>query len=72
MAKAKLNGSAKWVIVALAVLTVAFNSGILYNDVAHLTEEVRLMRLDIVELRLCLMTGGVANANETHTPTDDR
>ena len=36
----KYNGYAKWVIVAIAVLTLAFNSGILYNDVKHLTESI--------------------------------
>ena len=36
----KLNGAAKWIIVGLAVLGLVFNSGILYNDVKHLSESV--------------------------------
>jgi len=36
----KLNGTARWIIVGLAVLGLAFNSGILYNDVKHLSESV--------------------------------
>ena len=61
--KSKLNGSAKWIVVALAILTLAFNSGVLYNDVAHLTEEVVLMREDIKELRGMLITGGIPTEN---------
>jgi len=36
MAK-KLNGMAKWIVVGLALLTVAFNSGVTYNHVKHLS-----------------------------------
>ena len=57
--KGKLNGNAKWIIVALAILTLAFNSGVLYNDVAHLTTEVKEMRGDIRDLRNCLMGNGL-------------
>ena len=46
MAK-KLNGSAKWIIVALALLTVAFNSGVTYNHVRHLSEACRKMEIKI-------------------------
>ena len=41
MAKLKLNGTARWIIVALAIGALVFNSGVLYNDVKHLTESVK-------------------------------
>ena len=55
----KLNGSVKWVIVALALLTVVFNSGILYRDVQHLREEVSEIKGDVKDLRNCLMGNGL-------------
>ena len=55
--KSKLNGSAKWVIVALSLLAVVFNSGVLYNDVAHLNKEVTLMRQEIKEIRNMIILG---------------
>ena len=39
----KLNGMAKWIIVALALATVVFNSGVTYNHVRHLTKTVEKM-----------------------------
>lgn len=36
----KLNGMAKWVIVALAVGCLIFNSGVTYNHLYHLTKQV--------------------------------
>ena len=36
----KINGAAKWIIVAIAICGLAFNSGILYNDVSHLKAAV--------------------------------
>ncbi len=50
MAK-KLNGMAKWIIVALAVAGLIFNSGILYNDVKHLTKDVSEIKEEVKELR---------------------
>jgi len=46
----KLNGSAKWIVVALALATVAFNSGVTYNHVKHLTAEVNKQSIAIAEL----------------------
>ncbi len=43
MAK-KLNGTARWIIVALAVLGLAFNSGVLYNDVKHLSKSIEELK----------------------------
>ena len=39
----KLNGMAKWIIVALALATVVFNTGVTYNHVRHLTKTVEKM-----------------------------
>lgn len=38
--KLKLNGTARWIIVALAVLALVFNSGVTYNHIYHLSEKV--------------------------------
>lgn len=40
MAKVRLNGTARWIIVALAILTLAFNSGVTYNHIHNLTKAV--------------------------------
>ena len=50
MAKIKLNGTARWIIVALTVLGLAFNSGILYNDVKHLSNSVEKLEKSHKEL----------------------
>jgi hypothetical protein len=52
MAKNQGNGRARWIVVALAVGGLIFNSGILYNDVRHLKEEVAEVKQEIKELRL--------------------
>lgn len=51
MAKKNGNGRARWIIVALAVGGLIFNSGILYNDVKHLKEEVAEVKQEIKNLR---------------------
>ncbi len=38
--KLKLNGTARWIIVALAVLAIAFNTGVTYNHIYHLSKQV--------------------------------
>ncbi len=50
MAKIKLNGTARWIIVALAVLGLAFNSGILYNDVKHLLKSIEELKVSYSSL----------------------
>jgi hypothetical protein len=55
MAKEQRNGIARWVIVALAVGGLIFNSGILYNDVRHLKDEIAEVKQDIKELRYILL-----------------
>ncbi len=62
MAK-KLNGTAKWIIVGLSILTLAFNSGILYNDVKHLKSDVAEIKRDVRSLREYIMFEG-ANYEE--------
>jgi hypothetical protein len=52
MAKNQGNGRARWIVVALAVGGLIFNSGILYNDVRHLKEEVSEVKQEIKDLRL--------------------
>jgi hypothetical protein len=42
MAKNQGNGRARWIVVAGAVIGFSFNSGILYNDVRHLKEDIVL------------------------------
>lgn len=68
----KLNGMAKWIIVALAVGGLVFNSGILYNDVAHLKKDITEIKKEVNGITNFLMGGGLAKADETDTPTDDR
>lgn len=52
MAKNQGNGRARWIIVALAVAGLIFNSGILYNDVKHLKQETAEIKQEIKELRV--------------------
>ena len=59
MAK-KLNGTAKWFIVGLSILTLAFNSGILYNDVKHLKTDVNEIKQDLRGLREYIMFEGAS------------
>ena len=46
----RLNGTARWIIVALTVLGLAFNSGILYNDVKHLSKAIEKLEKSHGEL----------------------
>jgi hypothetical protein len=52
MAKNQGNGRARWIVVAGAVVGLIFNSGILYNDVRHLKEDIAEVKQEIKELRL--------------------
>ena len=36
----KLNGYVKWIIIMIAVLTIAFNSGVTYNHIHELSQKV--------------------------------
>ncbi len=43
----KFNGMAKWIVVGIALLTVAFNSGVTYNHVRHLSKDVEKLEAKI-------------------------
>lgn len=49
----KYNDYVKWIIVAFAIAGFIFNSGVLYNEVAHLKANQSKMatKEDIVEIR---------------------
>jgi hypothetical protein len=51
----KNNGRARWIIVALAVAGLIFNSGVLYNDVKHLKNDLAEVKKEIRFLRECVM-----------------
>ena len=36
----KLNGTARWIIVGIAVLAIVFNTGVTYNHIHTLTKAV--------------------------------
>lgn len=55
MAKKNNNGRARWIIVAFAIAGLIFNSGILYNDVRHLKEDLQEIKQEIHEIRTHLM-----------------
>ena len=55
MTKKKINDVAKWVIVALALLTLAFNSGVLYNDVKHLKEALAEVKQEVKSINMYLL-----------------
>ena len=59
MTKKNGNGRARWIIVALAVGGLIFNSGILYNDVKHLAAEVTEIKQELKDLRVFLMEGHI-------------
>ena len=50
MAKIKLNGTARWIIVGLAVLALVFNSGVTYNHIYHLSEQVEKLTTAVKEM----------------------
>lgn len=51
----KMNGIARWIIVAIAVSGIIFNTAILYNDVKHLNKQVQEIKQEIRDLRQYLM-----------------
>ncbi len=46
----KLNGYAKWIGIILAFLVIAFNSGVTYNHVNHLTKAVDKLTETVKEM----------------------
>jgi len=51
----KINGLAKWIVVAIAVAGIVFNTAILYNDVKHLKKQIHEVKQEIRDLRNYLM-----------------
>lgn len=49
---------AQWIIVAIAISGLIFNSGILYNDIKHLKKSVDDMWKEINEIKLILIERG--------------
>jgi len=47
----KLNGFAPWCIVLLAVLALAFNTGITYNHIGELTIKVGILVEDVADMK---------------------
>ncbi len=46
----KLNGTAKWIGIALAILTIAFNAGMTYNHLSHLTKDIEEIKQNYTAL----------------------
>jgi hypothetical protein len=65
----KLNGTTRWIIVGLSILTLAFNSGVLYNDVKHLKTDVTEIKKDLRGLREYIMFEGASI--ESHSNEKD-
>lgn len=45
----RLNGLAKWIIVAIAVGGLIFNTAVIYNDVKHLKEDVKEIKAMLIK-----------------------
>ena len=46
----KLNGTAKWIIVGIAVLGLAFNTGVTYNHIHTLSKNVAELKVSYEKL----------------------
>jgi len=46
----KINGYAKWILVALAILVIAFNSGVTYNHIHNLSTAMKKLTLTVENL----------------------
>jgi len=46
----KLNGYAKWIGIILAVLVIAFNSGVTYNHIHNLTKAVEKLSVKVEDM----------------------
>lgn len=55
MTKRKANGLAKWIVVAIAIGGILFNTAILYNDVNHLKKQMQEVKQEIRDLRNFLL-----------------
>jgi len=59
MAKNRFNGVAKWVVILITLITIAYYAvdtrAVLKNDVKHIQGDILEIKLDIRELRLLLI-----------------
>lgn len=55
MSSKKINGLAKWVLVAIAVGGILSNAIILWNDVKHIKGDIVEIKQDIKEIRTYLL-----------------
>lgn len=46
----KLNGYVKWAGIILAILVIAFNSGVTYNHIHNLTKAVEKLSVKVEKL----------------------
>jgi len=46
----KINGLAKWIVVAIAVAGIIFNTAILYNDVKHLKGDIAEIKIEVKDI----------------------
>lgn len=51
----KPNDIAKWIVVALAVGAVIYNTAVIHNEVKHNTQAIQALRRDIKDMRTYLM-----------------
>jgi len=47
----KINGAAKWILVALAMSGVIWNAAILHNDVKHLKDSQKAIEQELKEIK---------------------
>jgi hypothetical protein len=47
----KLNGYARWVIIAIAIGGIVWNAATLHNDVKHLKDDIQEIRQDVKQIK---------------------
>lgn len=59
MKNKKLNGLAKWILVGLAIATIAYNTIVAHviskNEIKHLQRDMQEVKLELRDLRQYLM-----------------
>ena len=51
----KPNDIAKWIVIALAVGAVIYNTAVIHNEVKHNTKAIQEIRQDIKDMRIYFM-----------------
>lgn len=51
----KTDDIAKWIIIVIALVTLIFNTGVLYNEVKHLKENDKIIMRDISEIKTMMI-----------------